>query len=299
MTQTSTARTWRHRSVLALLDGAKTKDPTEVIRRKAREIVKNARAQGWSGPPFDPIILASSLGIKCRSSDKLFSAEAQLTPQAGRQLLLEFNPDRPDGRRNYSVCHEIIHTLFDDCYERVHHRTTKRTRFHPDDEVELLCQIGASELLMPKVEFKKDLSELEFSLRSVAALRERYGASREAVLRRMIYFSKRPCAAVFFSRRNSPKEKQTLESGGSVPAPKMRIIYSVCSSDFQLYLPRHKSVPDSSCVSAASETNYVQSGRECWEVQGFGDWEVEAFRLATPDDSDDTIPTVAALVLAD
>lgn len=299
MPQTSSARTWRHRSVLALMDGVKTTDPTEVIRRKARDIVKNARAQGWSGPPFDPLILASLLGIKCRSSDKLFSAEAQLSPQPGRQLLLEFNPDRPDGRRNYSVCHEITHTLFDDCYERVHHRTTKRTRFHPDDEVEQLCQIGASELLMPMAEFKKDLSEMQLSLASVAPLRERYSASREAVLRRMVYFSKRPCAAVFFSRRNSPKEKEALENGGSVPDPKMRIIYAVCSSDFPIYLPRHKSVSDSSCVSFASRIDVVQSGREYWEIQGFGDWNVEAFRLATPDEADDTIPAVAALVLAD
>lgn len=298
MKQASSTQNWRHPSVLALLHGHKTKDPTEVIRWKARDIVQEARDKGWSGPPFNPLILASILGIKCSPSDKLFSAEAQLSPRPNRQLLLEFNPDRPDGRRNYSVCHEITHTLFDDCYERVHHRTTNRTRFHPDDEVEHLCQIGASELLMPLSEFEKDLSKTEFSLTSVQLLRERYAASREAVLRRMVYLSDHPCAAVFFSRRLSPREKAATRRVGTAPEPKMRIVYSVRSPEFQIYLPPHKSVSSDSCVSSTSSVDVVEFGRECWDIRGFGNWNIEATRLPTVDESDDMVPTVAALVWA-
>src|SRR5262249_54188049 len=155
----------------------------------------------------DPLILASLLGIRCRPSRNLLSAEAQLSPQPGRQLLLEFNPDRSDGRRNYSVCHEIVHTFFDDCYELVHQRQTRPDRSDPDQEVEILCQIGASELLMPEQEFARDLAVEEFSLKAVRSLGLRYAASREAVIRRMVHLATTPCAAVFFSRRLSPREK--------------------------------------------------------------------------------------------
>lgn len=293
------SRPWNHPSVRALLRGQSTKDAADVIRRKAREVVALARQQGWSGPPFDPKILASLLGIKCHPSKKLFSAEAQLTPQPNRQLLLEFNPDRPDGRRNYSICHEIIHTLFDDCYERVHHRMATRTPIDPDDEIEQLCQIGAAEILMPLEEFAKDLHKLDLSLASVSSLRERYAASREAVIRRMVFLSDRPCAAVFFSNRLSPREKEASRRTGVQAVPKMRILYSVPSKEFPLYLPTHKSVAESSCVNWATEIDVIESAREQWEIEGFGVWPIEAMRLATPDDSDDSVPTCAALVVAE
>lgn len=294
---------WQHKSVLALLRAEGGKDPAEIIRRKAHDLVLRARSRGWSGPPFDPLVLASILGIRCRPSTALFSAEAQLSPQPGRQLLLEFNPDRPDGRRNYSVCHEIVHTFFEDCYELVHQRKTRPHPFDPDEEVELLCQIGASELLMPTQEFGTDLAQLDFSLRSVPSLVSRYAASHEAVIRRMVHLGGCTCAVAFFSRRNSPREKKAARQprliADSGPPPKMRIIYSVPSRDFPIYLPKDKSVPDDSCVNAAAAIDFVVSATESWDIAGFGEWKIESMLLPTPEKADDTIPAVAALILAE
>ncbi len=303
MAQTIQRQRWTHKSVLALVRSNRRSDPVEVIRRKARDLVSRAKSQGWNGPPFDPLVLASLLGIKCRASRDLFSAEAQLSPQPGRQLLLEFHPDRPDGRRNYSVCHEIIHTFFDDCYELVHQRKTDRVLFDPDQEVETLCQIGASELLMPQDDFASDLGKKAFSLESVPELVRRYSASREAVLRRMIHLSNRSCSAVFFSKRLSPREKQVERRPRLIPvtapAPKMRIIYSVPSDDFPVFLPPHKSVPDESCVNSMLSVDEVQRACEHWDVAGFGDWRIEATRLPVHGDADEMTPTVVALVCVD
>lgn len=303
MAGTISRHRWRHKSVLALLRSHGAKDPTDIIRRKARDLVQRAKAKGWSGPPFDPLLLASLLGIRCRPSATLFSAEAQLSPQPGRQLLLEFNPDRPDGRRNYSVCHEIVHTFFDDCYELVHQRKTRPFQFDPDQEVELLCQIGASELLMPAQEFAIDLASRPFSLEAVPSLTIRYAASREAVIRRMVHVGGYTCAAAFFSRRLSPREKSTARQprliADSAPAPKMRIIYSVPSHDFPVYLPPHKSVADDSCVDDTAPVDFVASATEAWQIDGFCDWKIESMRLPAIAGTDDTIPTVAALILVD
>jgi Zn-dependent peptidase ImmA (M78 family) len=303
MATTLSRHQWRHKSVVALMRTERAKDPTEVIRRKARELVQRARRKGWSGPPFDPLVLASLLGIRCRPSTALFSAEAQLSPQPGRQLLLEFNPDRPDGRRNYSVCHEIVHTFFDDCYELVHQRKTRPFRFDPDKEVELLCQIGASELLMPMQEFGMDLAQTDFSLNAVPPLVSRYGASREAVIRRMVHMGGCACAAAFFSHRLSPREKVAAKQRRLIadlgPTPKMRIIYSVPSQDFPIYLPPHKSVSDDSCVSPSTRIDFVASAVEIWDIPGFGEWKIEAVRLPMPEGADDMVPSVAALIFAE
>jgi len=303
MSQSLYRRRWRHQSVLALLRGQKSKDPEVIIRRKARDLVRRARAGGWTGPPFDPLILASLLGIRCQPSTELFTAEAQLSPQAGRQLLLEFNPDRPDGRRNYSICHEIVHTFFDDCYELVHHRKSQRAPYDPNEEVESLCQLGAAELLMPLEEFRHDLDDVEFSLRSLPELVNRYAASREAVVRRMVYLNDTPCTAVFFSRRWSPRESASVaasrRAAHTAPPKKMRILYSVPNSTFPIYLPPHKSVSEGSCVATTSEVDVVETGKECWEIADFGDWKIEATRLPALDGADDGVPSVVALVHAE
>lgn len=274
-------------------------DPSEIMRLRAAEVIQLARSRGWSGPPFNPEILASILGIQCRPSTQLFSAEAQLSPQPNRQLLLEFNPDRPDGRKNYSICHEIAHTFFDDCFERVHHRSSGNPpQFGPEDELEQLCQIAAAELLMPTKEFSDDLLTRPFSLATMLELRTRYAASREAVLRRMIHLGDEPGAAVFFNRRHSPKEQREPAARRAKMPEKMRIVYSVRSSEFPDFLPDHKSVPDTSCVARALLEDGVVSAVETW-IDGCGAWQVEAVSLNTPADAGEKTPTVAALVLAD
>ena len=63
-----------------------------------------------------------------------------------------------------------------------------------------------------------------------------------------------------------------------------------------MFLPPHKSVPDESCVNSVSLIDIVHSARECWEIAGFGNWQVEAMRLPVHDDADEMTPTVAALV---
>jgi len=230
---TTAAKLWRHESVKALVRTGKGKEPEEIIREKARSLVVRAKSRGWTGPPYKPDVLASLCGIRCEGSTALFTSEAQLTPLPNRQLLLEFNPDRPEGRRNFSICHEIAHTFFDDCYEIVHHRRSTPDDYDPESEVELLCQIAAAELLMPLDDFQSDMASLPMSLRSVPSMMERYAASREAVLRRMISVVGLPCAIVFLSKRLSNTERRKknarplIHDAFEPPKPKMRILYTV------------------------------------------------------------------------
>ena len=200
-------RLWTHKSVRALIRFAGGGDPVEIIRSKAREAVAWRKSLGWKGPPFDPLQLASLRGIRVRQAPGLFSVEAQLTPMDGQQLLLEFNPDRPAGRKNFAIGHEIVHTFFDDCYEMVHQRKSNRPTFDPQQEVEHLCH-GAAEIIMPEEDFALDLARLGLSLKAVPELCLRYEASREAVARRMISLSDEPAALVFFSKRLKPLEKR-------------------------------------------------------------------------------------------
>jgi len=292
-------RSWRHKSVRALICSAGGGDPRQIIRSKAKAMVAFGKERGWQGPPYDPLELASLRGIRSRQAAGLFSSEAQLTPMEGRQLLLEFNPDRSPARRNYSVSHELIHTLFDDCYEMVHQRKTDARTFDPEQEVEQLCQVGAAEILMPEEDFLVDLRKLGLSLNAVPELCHRYNASREAVARRMLSLTPETAALVFLSRRLKPVEKNGDYFAGFKPVEKLRILYVVQTPDFPLFLPTHKSAPDDSSVYAATLTDDIAQKRESWNVAGFDDWLVEAMTLPTPDGTDAASPAVMALVMPD
>ncbi|MBA3353670.1 MAG: ImmA/IrrE family metallo-endopeptidase [Blastocatellia bacterium] len=290
-------RPWRHKSVRALIRSAGGGDPIDIIRARSKNVVETAKRSGWRGPPFNPLELASLRGIRSRQADGLFSAEAQLTPMEGRQLLLEFNPDRAPARKNYSICHELVHTLFDDCYEMVHQRKSNPQSFDPQQEVEQLCQVGAAEILMPEEDFLADLKQLGLSLSNVPELCQRYEASREAVARRMLTLANETAALVFLSRRLKPSESRGDYLGGFRPQEKLRILYVVQTPDFPAFLPAHKSAPDQSCAYVVSIADNVSQGRECWDVSGFGDWRVEAMGLPVPDPIDPTSACVMALVL--
>src|SRR5438552_2333533 len=116
-------RVWSHKSVLALMDSARAgEEPEDVITRLAREFVADAMACGWSGPPFDPEVLASVRGIKVEPTNCDIRADARVFPGTGGKLRIEYDPRKPKARVNFSICHELTHTFFPDSYETVRHR---------------------------------------------------------------------------------------------------------------------------------------------------------------------------------
>jgi hypothetical protein len=180
----------------------------------------------------------------------------------------------------------------------VHQRKSDRAAFDPQQEVEHLCQVGAAELLMPEEAFAPDLARLGLSLRSISELSSRYQASREAVVRRMLGLTNQTAALAFFSRRLKPVEKRNGSCvNGQEPKAKMRILYSVQTPDFPVFLPPHKSVPDNSCVNAVRVADDIASGYEHWDIRGLGRCIVESMALPLPEDSDESSPSVVALLL--
>lgn len=291
-------RVWSHKSVLALLDSANgTADPEALIRESARRLVGQALALQWPGPPYDPKILAGLRDIAVEPTNENIGAEARILAKPDGSLLIQYDPAKAKGRVNFSVCHEIAHTFFPDCFETVRHR-----RSHPDDnfELECLCDLGAAELLMPHEPFERDLASLGISLGAVRELTARYNASGEAVLIRIAQLSSKPCAVVFLSERLKPVQEraaQTQEFDLGLPAvaPKLRVDYVRPTGTFTTFVPAHKSVPDDSVAYRSLESNDIEEAVEHWEIPSFGFWKVQAIRLPSFNGSP---RRVAALVVA-
>ena len=278
---------WVHKSVLALLkEFPEFNDPVEIIKFQVKEKIKKALTLGWEGPPFCPIKLASILGINTATIEKNSNYDARIITMPNNQLVIDYNNNKPITRINFSICHEIIHTFFPDQFKMIRLRYKNKKKFDPNQELEKLCDIGAAELLMPANSFQKDLEKYGLKLESVKLLSDRYKASKEAIINRMIHLSGIKCAAIIIELTYKPSQtanenQMTLNFIVDGPKPKMRVQYTIRSEYFNIFIPQHKSIPDDSCVYDAVKQNKIIKSKECWEINGLESINIEVMPLSS------------------
>lgn len=176
-------------------------DPVAAITRASQQLVLAALDSGWGGPPFDPLALAKLNQVDVVSNADI--PEAQTVPVGSHGLRIEFNPERPRARIRFSVAHELAHTLFPDCRERVRQRTTHRDFASDEWQLEALCNLAAGEILMPAgslaFDAKTHTAIKSVSLNRVMMLRKRYDVSAEAIAQRLVRTSSGRCGMAIMS----------------------------------------------------------------------------------------------------
>ena len=241
-------RQWTNPSVIAFAQGA---DPVTAIQTKARLTVAEASELGWQGPPYDPFELAELLKIDVLPNDSV--VDAGIVPVA-EGLRIEFNPNRPHGRVRYSVAHELAHVLFPDCAEMVRNRTPSVELRDDTWEVELLCNIGAAELLMPTG--YTDLENEEIDIDNLLRLRSEFDVSTEAILLRIAKLTSTPCI-VFAAARVSMSEGHWG----------FRVDYSVPSRSWDVRIPSNFMVESSTVLAECTAIGFTAKGTEHWGSQ--------------------------------
>jgi hypothetical protein len=278
-------------------------DPVSAIRFKAMEVIESFVAVfGEPGEmPLDLLALASFLGIRMSEFTPAYSPDAELAPDGAGGVEMRLNPDRPETRQRFSVGHEITHTFFPDHSSHVWPRANARYRNleDPNDYLEMLCDVGASELVFPRRWFVPDAAQV-VSAADLLALSARYKASPEATVRRFSELRAEPVVAVFFAWRLKPTQKgvvgrpDQLNLFGLSPADeirgalRLRVQYSIPSPAFAasgLYIPRDKSVENCGPLYAAGSTCEPADGVCHLELgQARGTYRVQAVPLWTAEE---------------
>ena len=241
---------WTNESVLDFSGGA---DPIEKIEQKARQAVLDAVDQGWDGPPFDPIELAKILGIPVRPNAAV--ADARVFPaHCGYEI--EYNPHRPRGRVNFSIAHEIAHTFFPDCADKVRSRSREGPA-ESDWQLEVLCNVGAAELTMPVGSFPSE-EDAVVTIEELMRLRKAFQVSAEAVLIRLVKLASSSVAC--FSATRVPQADNTAE---------YRMDYRIGSSHWSEGFTRRswrrfRSEVLDGCVAIGT----TSKGSETWDANG-------------------------------
>lgn len=95
-----------------------------------------------------------------------------------------YNPNCPKYRIVFTIGHEIIHTFFPNSRNGARFRSMTNPGSRESNELELLCHLGASELVMPIDEFQLRANG-RFGLASVERLSSNFGMSFEATVYRL------------------------------------------------------------------------------------------------------------------
>ena len=258
MTQPSL--TWKSESVLDFLRKNSATDPVALIRKISRDLVAKAYDAGWSGPPFDPFELAEILEIGVLPNDAL--TDARIISKHD-EFMIEYNPRQRASRINFSIAHELGHVLFPDCAKRVRNR--EAIRASDAWEIEFLCNVAASEILLPYKFFADELNDSEPSIDTILELAERYSASLEAVMLRSIEVVDKQCAMMIASFHNDQTE--------------LFIDYFKSTRNFNVRLEKAFLIPKSSSAYECVNSGWTSKSKETWDVFGEREYHIHCIGL--------------------
>jgi O-acetyl-ADP-ribose deacetylase (regulator of RNase III) len=233
---------WTNRSATKLARGG---DPVQTVIQAAREVVLGAIQAGWSGPPFDPFWLAKYLRIPTTAREDVLDARLVLS---GTQLRIEFNPNQSRRRIRFSIAHEIAHTLFPDCIEITRNRSRDPHPTKDDWQLELLCNIGAAEILMPT---GSDIDpSLPVTAETMLRLQSQFDVSMEAIGNRLANVTRTPFTIVVAARTDDDEK-----------APIYRIDYAQPSRTSRIELPRGLEI-ENHVFAQCTAVGYTAKGSE-------------------------------------
>jgi len=207
--------------VLALIRaGGGLADPRSLVLNQATRLVEKYRVFEHSRvTPRERLVhLASMVGLTIvpmsleRRKDE--SRDAVLIPKVsggGGKGQVFFNPDRPDGRVNFTIAHEIVHTFFPVTAGGARFREMNEPDSREARELENLCDLAAAELLMPADDFRREIRG-NWSLSQVARLSERFGGSFEATAFRLATAHPDIAAAGLLRFRYKVGEQRAIEA---------------------------------------------------------------------------------------
>lgn len=190
-------------------------DPRSAVLNQARKI--NAQYREFDATFTDPLqrvkIIASLQGIKVlpmnieRNLNEKRDAILMPTP-SGRQIL--YNPRSPKQRVAFSIAHEIAHTFFPNSACGIRFRNVHNSDSREANELERLCDLGASEILMPIEDFQQVASG-QYGLANVERLAAFFGSSFEATAYRLATAHPGKAVAGLLQFRISGEEQRLIE----------------------------------------------------------------------------------------
>lgn len=266
---------WTHISVKQLINESGNADPMEAIKVRARDLVLRGFELGWQGPPYNAIQLAQLLNIDVIPNDSVI--DARIVPRTN-DFQIQYNPFQRPTRINFSVAHEIAHTLFSDCSQAVRNREEQPFE---NRQLEQLCNAAAAEIQLPYAIFSNDANSVEASMAGLISLAKKYNSSLESVFMRYTEVIDQPCAVLI----GIFKDENTIA-----------IDYYKASRSFPVRIPDNVEIPRNSNAYECTSPGWTATDENCqWTF--LHDQCYDAYSIGISPYRRDNKPRVGILIL--
>jgi hypothetical protein len=219
--------------------------PGECARAVAVQVLEEL---GVTQPPVDVAMVASALDIGRIVEDQDLPASGCLLPTDDGFEIRVRATDAPR-RKRFTIAHECAHTFFDGYTHAPQFRCNPSTAPRDTDDLESLCDIAASELLLPTNLFRAAAEQSDWSLDAVEHLAETFEASLLAAGYRLVKVAPHPAAMLVAEVARSPRQLRTAD-------PCLRLVNVLTNGPWP-YFRRHKSIPENHPIHRASEGELV------------------------------------------
>jgi len=254
------------------------------------------------GPPHR---LMSERELRARVIDLVRKARGQIPPGAtpeevaqrfGLQVRLGDLPDGKDGayledsraivvsqvvtskeRRNFTCYHELVHHLIrqdDPLYSYLHETYSDAGQF--EGVIELLCNVGAAELIIPQEQVRALIEAEGFTLTHLPRLCTDRDVSAPAGLIQLVLCAPHPCYGVACDFGLSPIQHHQGQHSfiASVERHGLYILYAVWSPSARYKIARGTVIRDGHLLAQAYQEQRFLSGEEIIPFRSGTKWKV-------------------------
>ena len=221
---------------LSLLELSRLNDPACDDRTHVIRLAERVLDEIGAEPPIDVGMVASYQGVAAVKRCVLPNAGCLITdPRSGR---VEIRLRARDNlrRQRFTGFHEITHTFMPGYQMTIQWRCDPSPGRMPKAEIETLCDIGASELLLPRRPVLDDLRGTDFGMATVLDLADAYDASVQATAHRVVELWPEDALLVVADVTTKPRDVTGA-------APCLRVSYSAASGSWP-FIWRHKSIEE-------------------------------------------------------
>jgi len=214
----------------------------------AEELVSKYQIES---PPVDIEMLATKVGIKeIHKAD--ISIDGFLLPTQGG-FVLTINKNSHPIRQRFTCAHEIAHTYFEplDCELRRTDNQESITQKVRDSELEHLCDIAATHMLMPDKMFRQASLKLSTSIEAISILANVFQTSIPSTAIRFVDTSRMPTILIFSQVYDKPNSSLKLRVRWSSQKSKT-------SNDY--FIPPFAPIDEESKILQAYKTEGICKG---------------------------------------
>ncbi|MFH1788267.1 MAG: ImmA/IrrE family metallo-endopeptidase [Candidatus Altiarchaeota archaeon] len=225
----------------------------QLIVKRAKEVVSQLiNRRGHDRPPFTPQEYSPLVGISKIEKADLGDVGAVLL-RFYDKTVVRTNKNDSRLRQNFSFAHEIAHILYSELKleqytNSIEYRfpnVTDQERAKERDK-ERLCNIAATELLMPEEVFARYLTRAGLSIDSVKTMARLFEVSFQAAAIRIAEVSMEPCIMLLWRMNQRGKSRRLTLNWRVVPGTKPKARNN--------FMPVHNDCPSSVYEAFKSET---------------------------------------------